>query len=150
MAAAPSTRLAPRRPHRVHPFPPAFPSCCLCPRRNDTDVSAPNGLIARTSRCFLRALGVFRTHQKSSTKLNQRLNASKTFSAHYGFLGIWAGHFALTNGKHLRRGEDIRGDDLVEQAGELCGPQADAVQGFKLLGEVVCSNEARSDMSRLR
>ena len=33
-------------------------------------------------------------------------------------------------------GEDIRGDDLVEQAGELAVGEADAVEGLELLAEV--------------
>ncbi len=46
----------------------------------------------------------------------------------------------------LRGGEDIWGDDLVEQAGELGVGEADAVEGFEFLAEVFLQRGAVGDV----
>jgi hypothetical protein len=43
----------------------------------------------------------------------------------------------------LGGGEDIRGDDLIQQAGELGIGEADAVQGLELLAEVLPARRGR-------
>ena len=46
----------------------------------------------------------------------------------------------------LGGGEDIRGDDLVEQAGELAVGEVDAVEGLELLAEVLLQRGAVADV----
>lgn len=46
----------------------------------------------------------------------------------------------------LRRGEDVGGDDLIQQAGELGIREADAVQGLELLAEVLFQRGAVGDV----
>ena len=43
---------------------------------------------------------------------------------------------AADGAQGLRGGEDVRGDDLVQQAGEFRVGEADAVEGFELFAEV--------------
>ena len=53
---------------------------------------------------------------------------------------------AADGAQGLRGGEDIRGDDLVEQAGELRVGEADSVQGFEFLAEVCFQRGAVGDV----
>ena len=53
---------------------------------------------------------------------------------------------AVDGPQGLRGGEDIRGDDLVEQAGELGIGEADAVEGFELFAEVFLQRGAVGDV----
>ena len=47
----------------------------------------------------------------------------------------------------LRRGEDIRGDDLIQQPGELGIREADTVEGFELLAEALFQRGAVGDVA---
>ena len=53
---------------------------------------------------------------------------------------------AADGAQGLRGGEDIRGDDLVEQAGELRVGEADTVEGFEFLAEVGFQRDAVGDV----
>lgn len=48
----------------------------------------------------------------------------------------WFGNAEDNRAQDLRRGEDIRRDDFIQQPGELGIREADAVQGLEFLAEV--------------
>ena len=55
----------------------------------------------------------------------------------------------LTLAEGAGGGEDVRGDDLVEQTLELAVGQRDAVQGLELLAEVLLQRGAVADVGAI-
>lgn len=57
---------------------------------------------------------------------------------------------AVAVAEGLRGGEDIRGDDLIEEALELAICDGDAVEGFELLTEVLLEGRVVSNVVEVR